>query len=51
MTIRRRRRRRWMITVVRSWEEKEEGSTKIRSAVVATIGTREDLTKVVNAKC
>jgi hypothetical protein len=32
-----------MVLVVRSWEEKEgegRGSAKIRSAIIATIGTR-----------
>ncbi len=42
-TITMRGRRSRMTTAVKSWEEKEgEGSAKIRSAIITTIGTREE---------
>ncbi len=41
-----------MTTAVRSWEEKEgQGECKIRSTIVITIGTREDLTRVMDTIC
>jgi hypothetical protein len=45
-------RRRRMTTAVRSWEEKEgQGECKIRSIIVVTIVTREDLTRLMDAVC